>query len=118
MARHSVLPLGSPPDGFSSIAKFMSGPNFAIEENPRSEEHTSELQSPCNLVCRLLLEKKKKKQHTFKPTHFQSYLLMSLIGVHVLSNYYLCTLLASSSHRQLRLSYYSCDVTAAMWISA
>src|SRR5215467_9888943 len=27
----------------------------------RSEEHTSELQSPCNLVCRLLLEKKKKK---------------------------------------------------------
>src|SRR5205807_5344006 len=31
----------------------------------RSEEHTSELQSPCNLVCRLLLEKKKKNnQHT------------------------------------------------------
>src|SRR5256885_4354974 len=28
----------------------------------RSEEHTSELQSPCNLVCRLLLEKKKKMQ--------------------------------------------------------
>src|ERR1039457_71293 len=28
----------------------------------RSEEHTSELQSPCNLVCRLLLEKKKKKR--------------------------------------------------------
>src|SRR5256885_5802975 len=27
----------------------------------RSEEHTSELQSPCNLVCRLLLEKKKKQ---------------------------------------------------------
>src|SRR5256885_7608899 len=30
----------------------------------RSEEHTSELQSPCNLVCRLLLEKKKKKLTT------------------------------------------------------
>src|SRR2546426_6202054 len=30
------------------------------ELHPRSEEHTSELQSPCNLVCRLLLEKKKK----------------------------------------------------------
>src|SRR5256885_5412896 len=28
----------------------------------RSEEHTSELQSPCNLVCRLLLEKKKNNQ--------------------------------------------------------
>src|SRR5256885_13130690 len=31
----------------------------APERAPRSEEHTSELQSPCNLVCRLLLEKKK-----------------------------------------------------------
>src|SRR2546426_3197693 len=30
------------------------------EPGHRSEEHTSELQSPCNLVCRLLLEKKKK----------------------------------------------------------
>src|SRR3989454_8654504 len=31
------------------------------EGRRRSEEHTSELQSPCNLVCRLLLEKKKNK---------------------------------------------------------
>src|ERR1039457_3163328 len=30
-----------------------------FSERVRSEEHTSELQSPCNLVCRLLLEKKK-----------------------------------------------------------
>src|SRR5256885_9698200 len=30
----------------------------------RSEEHTSELQSPCNLVCRLLLEKKKRQRTT------------------------------------------------------
>src|SRR2546426_8128949 len=30
------------------------------QREPRSEKHTSELQSPCNLVCRLLLEKKKK----------------------------------------------------------
>src|SRR5256885_9880717 len=35
----------------------------------RSEEHTSELQSPCNLVCRLLLEKKKNTvQHLWIPT--------------------------------------------------
>src|SRR2546426_8436636 len=34
---------------------------LASYTNSRSEEHTSELQSPCNLVCRLLLEKKKKK---------------------------------------------------------
>src|SRR5688500_20047202 len=32
----------------------------ALSAHGRSEEHTSELQSPCNLVCRLLLEKKKK----------------------------------------------------------
>src|SRR5256885_4104162 len=38
-----------------------------VHENPwqRSEEHTSELQSPCNLVCRLLLEKKKKEDSFF-----------------------------------------------------
>src|SRR2546426_3553168 len=40
--------------------------------NARSEEHTSELQSPCNLVCRLLLEKKKKihkihSRYPFRP---------------------------------------------------
>src|SRR5258706_2490781 len=45
---------------------FMSGGNF-IRLDPkvmRSEEHTSELQSLTNLVCRLLLEKKKKKMNT------------------------------------------------------
>src|SRR5256885_10836985 len=36
-------------------------PLFDPDEG-RSEEHTSELQSPCNLVCRLLLEKKKTKK--------------------------------------------------------
>src|SRR5256885_4945797 len=35
-----------------------------IFQPSRSEEHTSELQSPCNLVCRLLLEKKKKTIYT------------------------------------------------------
>src|SRR5205807_6791319 len=35
---------------------------FPRGREARSEEHTSELQSPCNLVCRLLLEKKKKKK--------------------------------------------------------
>src|SRR2546426_4660573 len=36
------------------------------ESSGRSEEHTSELQSPCNLVCRLLLEKKKKKKIVYR----------------------------------------------------
>src|ERR1039457_5225113 len=39
-------------------------PNFPKSwESPRSEEHTSELQSPCNLVCRLLLEKQHTRTH-------------------------------------------------------
>src|SRR2546426_5587492 len=37
------------------------GNRGAYADGSRSEEHTSELQSPCNLVCRLLLEKKKNK---------------------------------------------------------
>src|SRR5256885_11742048 len=36
-----------------------------ILDQDRSEEHTSELQSPCNLVCRLLLEKKNYSTHPF-----------------------------------------------------
>src|SRR2546426_2328376 len=36
-------------------------PLHLVQRAERSEEHTSELQSPCNLVCRLLLEKKKKQ---------------------------------------------------------
>src|SRR5256885_13276012 len=35
--------------------------NLLRSRGTRSEEHTSELQSPCNLVCRLLLEKKNKR---------------------------------------------------------
>src|SRR5256885_4089836 len=40
------------------ILDTIADPEYTLTE--RSEEHTSELQSPCNLVCRLLLEKKKK----------------------------------------------------------
>src|SRR5256885_4851923 len=49
----------------------------------RSEEHTSELQSPCNLVCRLLLEKKKKTQHELACIIIVS--LTSLVFVQCLS---------------------------------
>src|SRR5205807_8873216 len=44
-----------PPDPRCVLARRGSGGRAA--RSPRSEEHTSELQSPCNLVCRLLLEK-------------------------------------------------------------
>src|ERR1022692_2521603 len=46
----------------------------------RSEEHTSELQSPCNLVCRLLLEKKKKKQNA--RSRGLSTLILLVFGAH------------------------------------
>src|SRR5256885_6834524 len=43
-------------------------PFTAPSSRPRSEEHTSELQSPCNLVCRLLLEKKKNRHPALTPS--------------------------------------------------
>src|SRR5205807_1099259 len=47
---------------FGAEAEFFIFDNVRFDQNARSEEHTSELQSPCNLVCRLLLEKKKNKK--------------------------------------------------------
>src|SRR3989454_5467690 len=44
------------------LGKITKGSDARIAS--RSEEHTSELQSPCNLVCRLLLEKKKRHGRT------------------------------------------------------
>src|SRR5256885_7754015 len=60
--------------GKCGISQVVLSPTEDHPDRLRSEEHTSELQSPCNLVCRLLLEKKKKKQpltHQCKssPTH-------------------------------------------------
>src|SRR2546426_9725153 len=57
------------PEEFAEVGKAMAEHLAALQRTvsrlgggkARSEEHTSELQSPCNLVCRLLLEKKKKK---------------------------------------------------------
>src|SRR2546426_9082299 len=48
---------------FAIVTDSLAGLKEAVGRvEDRSEEHTSELQSPCNLVCRLLLEKKKKKK--------------------------------------------------------
>src|SRR2546426_7561346 len=46
-------------------ARPRAGHHLRRADQERSEEHTSELQSPCNLVCRLLLEKKKKHKCTY-----------------------------------------------------
>src|SRR5256885_5093585 len=51
---------------------YVSGDVVVVElALQRSEEHTSELQSPCNLVCRLLLEKK-KEQVSYQPSSVTS----------------------------------------------
>src|SRR5256885_5693345 len=49
----------------------------------RSEEHTSELQSPCNLVCRLLLEKKKKQTVSSLLFITKLYILSRLINPNI-----------------------------------
>src|SRR2546426_4056228 len=49
--------------GHLTIEAFHTSMRVRADEG-RSEEHTSELQSPCNLVCRLLLEKKESKNET------------------------------------------------------
>src|SRR5258708_14579928 len=54
---------------FSTLAAFLSIPLLRSLDRRlgfRSEEHTSELQSPDHLVCRLLLEKKKNKEHILR----------------------------------------------------
>src|SRR5256885_3785765 len=54
------LLIGPPPGLHGTLMqREMCDPSEALPVIVRSEEHTSELQSPCNLVCRLLLEKKK-----------------------------------------------------------
>src|SRR2546427_8244669 len=66
LSLHDALPIWS----ITGTSAVRSEPNSSttsdfgsavIAPGPRSEEHTSELQSQSNLVCRLLLEKKKKK---------------------------------------------------------
>src|SRR2546426_9016040 len=83
---------------FRSLAGFKRGPRttFLVHGEPaaatamkdhiivshRSEEHTSELQSPCNLVCRLLLEKKKKNNTRCKiPRSYSSAKTVSICTV-------------------------------------
>src|SRR5438093_7761294 len=61
----SDLPLPVSRRRFARRSRSANGTPLA---SPRSEEHTSELQSLTNLVCRLLLEKKKKKQETLLVT--------------------------------------------------
>src|SRR2546427_5954810 len=57
--RDKAKALGVPIDALYGTLAATSGTYYVNDFNKRSEEHTSELQSQSNLVCRLLLEKKK-----------------------------------------------------------
>src|SRR5688500_19389290 len=71
LPKHQVPRLGAPTHAYRAFAWGSNLLQYTADRNPRlhraransaagrSEEHTSELQSPCKLVCRLLLEKKK-----------------------------------------------------------
>src|SRR5688500_19731371 len=65
----SVAAFGPEPCGVQRCAAVVAAQPVVdgiLVDHWRSEEHTSELQSPCNLVCRLLLEKKKKTKRTYR----------------------------------------------------
>src|SRR5256885_10286998 len=64
LSLHDALPISrersswSPPTAAAAWGRWCCTRHSSTRRWSRSEEHTSELQSPCNLVCRLLLEKK------------------------------------------------------------
>src|SRR5256885_11914291 len=86
LSLHDALPISRLPPAMGPAASHSPPHRVSHGRRPargcrhaRSEEHTSKLQSPCNLVCRLLLEKKKiqhealllrhRLTHTLLPTH-------------------------------------------------
>src|SRR2546426_4358505 len=74
------------PDGQASW-RYLGGLSTPSKTCNRSEEHTSELQSPCNLVCRLLLEKKK---HNILKVDTLDHRILSCLrrSFHLLENHY------------------------------
>src|SRR5256885_7375165 len=91
LSLHDALPISS--SSRRSAATRRAWPRCGPSKSPwsRSEEHTSELQSPCNLVCRLLLEKKKKDHQR----HEQQ--LIINLNVNIESKFYIIGLRAHTS---------------------
>src|SRR5256885_13022215 len=88
LSLHDALPISDQLLALYAQRKTTAGFRFSPDGNfqrefERSEEHTSELQSPCNLVCRLLLEKKKKQTSPVTTSTSQStsvtYIIVQLI---------------------------------------
>src|SRR5256885_6718044 len=93
LSLHDALPISGNGDARRALTRTS---NERLRAPPRlarrSEEHTSELQSPCNLVCRLLLEKKKKisqlhlmltRVFTRAPLHFVTRRTLYLFSCYV-----------------------------------
>src|SRR5437899_9406920 len=81
LSLHDALPiLGSKSTpskpALVSFARYSSSSSAPEEDEYRSEEHTSELQSLRHLVCRLLLEKKKKIKNKKKLNNYKNYLTL------------------------------------------
>src|SRR5438552_13531297 len=84
--RSSDLPTAVLPEPMGPMRNTLGLPSMQVREDTendaaspaysRSEEHTSELQSPDHLVCRLLLEKKKKKRRTRRHSQCHRYLIL------------------------------------------
>src|SRR2546422_6366828 len=64
LSLHDALPILKSSDGWTEIGPSTIHRRAPDTERPRSEEHTSELQSRLHLVCRLLLEKKKTRRES------------------------------------------------------
>src|SRR5256885_13018675 len=77
LASHGCFKASPPPMISNSSRRFCA--------HARSEEHTSELQSPCNLVCRLLLEKKKIHHEVDKHNYTHYSAQTSTITLHTLA---------------------------------
>src|SRR2546429_4144906 len=90
LSLHDALPISNSPLSWQQRRATIAFAPRTVQNIPdrlrRSEEHTSELQSRLHLVCRLLLEKKKKKQkptsqpnqHTYTPLHNTEHLSLSI----------------------------------------
>src|SRR5256885_2967141 len=89
LSLHDALPISficmsqaRHPDKWVLRQAWQRVPFSMTRSTKRSEEHTSELQSPCNLVCRLLLEKKKKHH----PTTATCLIIYLMDFLHLLTN--------------------------------
>src|SRR5688572_31842545 len=79
LSLHDALPISGNLLGFAASSLTASteiAPTISVVAGARSEEHTSELQSQSNLVCRLLLEKKKKLNYLYRSYSYELLILL------------------------------------------